>query len=548
MKKNLLYTLLVLLFTLQATAQNKVSYTYDANNRLTQVVYPNGTTVKYTYDALGNRLSKKVATVQKQYTVSLSALPVEGGTVTGGGTFYEGQTIQIKAMENEGYKFVKWSDNNTNSDRYFVVSGNTTLVAQFAKQTEPTGLIGDVNGDGVINYDDAVYIRNAYLGMGLDTSNCDLDDDGQFNVVDVTIMNAILNGTYGNDGGNSGGDAEQGNSEGLSLMAKLAINNTNNEEVSKLVVGQTYKISFKIELAGSQPWKGRMFMKELSGTEILKEWNREYDPGDKANLTVTFVPQSTGKKTYAAYYQTEGSDKVYLVYSGEFANPVEMEVVESGPDKGSYLNRNYVDLGLPSGTLWATYNVGASKPEGLGNHYAWGETSGCNTKDEYQPRNYKYYDYLSDLYTKYFVQSSSEGVNGIVDGLKVLLPEDDAATVNWGGNWRMPTYKERDELINTQYTKWTLTTVNGVIGYLVESIVTGYEGNSIFLPIAGYCHGSKKEDAVGEKGYYITKNLYTSNPSNAYFLLLTTDHFSTGGTARYFGTSVRAVVSRCDLR
>ncbi len=75
---------------------------YDDNNQLTQVVYSNGTTVKYTYDALGNRLSKKVTTVQKQYTVSLTSIPAEGGRVTGGGTYYQGTTVTIKATPNEG--------------------------------------------------------------------------------------------------------------------------------------------------------------------------------------------------------------------------------------------------------------------------------------------------------------------------------------------------------------------------------------------------------------------------------------------------------------
>ena len=88
MIKKLICALLAFFFAVQATAQNNASYTYDANNQLIQVVYSNGTTVKYTYDALGNRLSKKVTTIQKQHTVSLTSVPAEGGGVVGGGTYY----------------------------------------------------------------------------------------------------------------------------------------------------------------------------------------------------------------------------------------------------------------------------------------------------------------------------------------------------------------------------------------------------------------------------------------------------------------------------
>ena len=138
----------------------------------------------------------------------------------------------------------------------------------------------------------------------------------------------------------------------------------------------------------------------------------------------------------------------------------------------------YVDLGLPSGTLWATCNVGASAPEDCGDYFAWGETV---TKEVYDWSSYKYGDMVNDLFamTKYCTNSSC-GLNGFVDTLTVLEPTDDAATANWGADWRMPTKEEWKELFLKTTCVWT--TQNGVDGRLL----TGLNGNSIFLPATGF--------------------------------------------------------------
>jgi hypothetical protein len=116
----------------------------------------------------------------------------------------------------------------------------------------------------------------------------------------------------------------------------------------------------------------------------------------------------------------------------------------------------------------------------------------------------------------------------------VLDPEDDAATANWGGAWRMPTKAEQDELRNN--CTWTWTTQNGVNGYKV----TGPNGNSIFLPAAGYLVGGAL-NLAGSGGYYWSSSLYTDGPSGAYYV-----YFSSGGVDwyygnRYYGFSVRPV-------
>ena len=104
----------------------------------------------------------------------------------------------------------------------------------------------------------------------------------------------------------------------------------------------------------------------------------------------------------------------------------------------------YVDLGLPSGLLWATCNVGATSPEDYGDYFAWGETQ---PKDTYEWSTYQYCNGSYNTLTKY-CSNSSYGYNGFTDNLTTLLPEDDAATANWGGNWRMPTKEEFQELYN----------------------------------------------------------------------------------------------------
>ena len=142
-------------------------------------------------------------------------------------------------------------------------------------------------------------------------------------------------------------------------------------------------------------------------------------------------------------------------------------------DKPKY---EYVDLGLS--VKWATCNVGADKPEDYGDYYAWGETE---PKDFYFWSTYKYCDASYKTLTKY--TDSACGKDGFSDDKSVLDPEDDVAHVKWGGNWRIPTKDELEEL-RTKCT-WTSTTLNGVKGYSVTSNVDGYTDRSIFLPATG---------------------------------------------------------------
>ena len=187
-----------------------------------------------------------------------------------------------------------------------------------------------------------------------------------------------------------------------------------------------------------------------------------------------------------------------------------------------------VDLGLPSGTLWADRNVGADAPEAYGDYFAWGEVT---PKLEYNWSTYKWCNGSSSSMTKYCTDSSY----GTVDNKTVLDLEDDAAYVNMGSAWRMPTTTEQKELSNK--CTWTWTTQNGVNGYQV----TGPNGNSIFLPVAG-CRFDSSLYYAGSYGYCWSSSLYESDPNIAYVLYFYSGYYGWYRTSRYSGQSVRAVV------
>ncbi|MBO5405861.1 MAG: InlB B-repeat-containing protein [Paludibacteraceae bacterium] len=186
----------------------------------------------------------------------------------------------------------------------------------------------------------------------------------------------------------------------------------------------------------------------------------------------------------------------------------------------------YVDLGLS--VKWATCNVGASKPEEYGDYFAWGEN---HPKSTYNWSTYKWCDGSETTLTKYNSNSS----NGIVDNKRTLELDDDAARVNWGGSWRIPTTQELEEL-RTECT-WILTTQNGVKGYNVTS---KNNGNSIFLPAAGY-HGHGGIDYAGTYFHCWSNSLSTVTSANTLSTVAPPIVVNSGLKSRYYGLSVRPV-------
>ena len=189
---------------------------------------------------------------------------------------------------------------------------------------------------------------------------------------------------------------------------------------------------------------------------------------------------------------------------------------------GTANGHEWVDLGLPSGTKWATCNVGATKPEEYGNYYAWGETT---TKATYSWNTYTLTTDGGSTFTKY----------NTTDGKTVLELADDAARANWGGAWRMPTDAEWTEL--RENCTWTWTTKNGVNGYEVKSKTNG---NSIFLPAAGYRNGDVLSNA-GNYGDYWSGSLGTGYPDYAWSVYFYSDYVYRYDNDRFCGLSVRAV-------
>ncbi len=172
----------------------------------------------------------------------------------------------------------------------------------------------------------------------------------------------------------------------------------------------------------------------------------------------------------------------------------------------------YVDLGLTSGTLWATCNVGANKPLDAGLFFAWGDTEGhgSDPSDGYlfNWENYKWAEVVGEetVFTKYCTDSS-RGKDGVTDGKYELDPEDDAAYVNWGIQWRTPSVQQWQELKDE--CTWTLTTIGDVNGYEV----VGTNGNSIFLPETRW----RIDDMLLDGGAYWSRSFNPTDMAGAYY-------------------------------
>ena len=194
----------------------------------------------------------------------------------------------------------------------------------------------------------------------------------------------------------------------------------------------------------------------------------------------------------------------------------------------------YVDLGLPSGTLWATCNIGANSPEEYGDYFAWGETV---PKAAYEWSTYKWCEGNYDLMTKYCNNYDF----GTVDNKTVLELEDDAAHVNWGASWRVPTNEQLEELrLNCT---WLWTTKNGVNGCKV----IGPNGATLFLPAAGRHTGSSLEYADHDAFYWsrsltlLYEDGYGPIPTSAFILGFDQWTLECNIISRPVGITVRAV-------
>ena len=185
-----------------------------------------------------------------------------------------------------------------------------------------------------------------------------------------------------------------------------------------------------------------------------------------------------------------------------------------------------VDMGLS--VKWANMNVGAKKSSGFGTYFAWGETK---PKEYYSWNTYAWSRGNTQFLTKY----------STTDRRTQLALSDDAARANWGGEWRMPTVSEYEELINPANCSWEWTNKDGVNGYKVTSKKTG---KSIFFPITG-CRFFGEVQFRAINGIYWTSSLYSTNPNKAWCLEFNFEdvsvYYGDLSSNRFSGRCIRAV-------
>lgn len=291
------------------------------------------------------------------------------------------------------------------------------------------------------------------------------------------------------------------------------------------------------------PATGTLTVAEADGTITLK--NVTLSAGS-TELYVVLPPCTCSSGIKAMLTMTNGS-KTGMVGIGTLGyGSIALEgnkYYTAGPNEFSLLP--VVDLGLPSGILWATMNVGATAPQEYGQFFAWGETKGYSSADTSDRHSFNWASYglCNGTYTK-LTKYNNNSSYGTVDNLRTLEPEDDAATANpnWGSAWRMPTEAECQELVANTVSEWgALNGVNGRYFYKKDGSGNKVSGTYIFLPAAGIRSGTDLR-LQGAYGYYWSSSLYESSASYARYL-----YFGSGGSDMYysgrcFGQSVRAVL------
>ncbi len=434
-----------------------------------------------------------IAVGQCSGMVTVTASPAEYGTVSGGGSFEGGETCTITATPNEGYYFLGWTENGQ------VVSTETTYTFPVYRDYNLTAVFYVVLGDELVV-------------------------NGDFEQGDVGFTSEYLYGGGGPGFYNFSNEYPSHSDAGYYMYCDAA------EEPGTIVWAEEITVAPNTYYVFST-WVGKLcddssplIQFSINGTQIggvltisspftWKQFIALWYSGNSTTATITILDQNT---------EIMGND-----FGLDDISFREMDPSVGGGDHA------YVDLGLPSGLLWATCNVGAETPEEYGDYFAWGETQ---PKDTYNWSTYQYCNGSYNTLTKY-CNDSSYGYNGFTDNLTTLLPEDDAATANWGSDWRMPTKEEWQELLDNTTVTWTQQ--NGVNGMLF----TASNGNSLFLPAAG-CRYNSSLSYAGSYGYYWSSSLYTDYPIYAWYLYFLSDYYGMYlYYSRGYGHSVRPVRS-----
>lgn len=321
----------------------------------------------------------------------------------------------------------------------------------------------------------------------------DMNDDGQLTVGDVTALTETILG---------------------------------NKDVRRLSVsGDPYAVDNASIVGKWMDVSGTITFNADGTTDYKPGYTYEYQP---AQCLVVFYNAS--KEAVESLEVIKLDDSSLVLADASFTNFYTYGEHGSFADDGSSLfedtnGHRYVDLGLPSGTLWATMNVGASAPEEYGDYYAWGEVE---PKTTYTAGNY--FDSVNGSSSNFKKYHNAGGATE-------LELVDDAAYRNWGEGWRIPNSDQIEELFNSKYTTTEWATQNGKNGRLITS---KSNGATIFLPAAGARFGDNLMSA-SYVGWYWSSSLGTLNSYNAEYLYFNENSIRGEYMERRVGRSVRPV-------
>ena len=483
-------------------------------------------------------------TEPKTYTMTVQV--TKGDAVTTRALSLDGKTLNVKWNEGEMVYVLQQNKYNT-ADWYYV--GKLTAAASSNATTTLSGTLTlEIGESGSYLDTDAPALRFVLHGNALGSSNASDYSTGQ---------NGLLTGTGSIEEKYdfASCDVAKGSytidTEAKTVSVTGGITLVSEQAIVKFSLYQAdgttpiNATSLAITSTGDMK-KGRAYGSDAT-TIITQSVSLTGLEGSTNNLYVALCNYNATAYTLTAT-DAAGNTYTYGPKTTTFTNGKYYEV------KVKMKTHEYVDLGLPSGTKWANMNVGASSETDRGLYFAWGETTGHAYSSGYQFSlgNYAWYN-STDNYTKYKHDGSSWDY-------EVLESDDDAATRNWGGMWRMPTKAEWEELLNENNCTWTWTTDykgdgSNVAGVIVTSKKDGYTDKSIFLPATGIYNGNKN---TGPNIYanYWSKSLYTNNRGTdleplyyyhcAWKLEILYDNGSLSwrrvqNENRYYGIGVRAV-------
>ncbi len=531
---------------------------------------------------------------------TLTVTAESGGTATGGGDYNEGKTATLTVTPNAGYIFTGWSDGNQDNPRTVTVTQDSTFTATFrhigAEYVDlglPSGTlwatfnVGAFNEQGrgdhfawgetdsKNNYSWSTYTYGTEYALtkycsdsnyGTTDTKVVLDsiDDaasviwgGKWRTPTIEEWKELIDScTWEWQGKYEGADSAFAHFE----YGYLVTSKTNGKQIFIPASGyydgteytrpNAYGNYWSASLNESNPSQAHRpdFANDFVSTGYSSRREglsvRPVQTADKYTIILTAGEGGTvsGGGDYfagrtAVLTATANNGYAFVRWSdGVTENPRSIRVTadmtleaEFEATSTEVFTPEYVDLGLS--VLWATCNVGATAPEQAGDYFAWGETE---PKENYSWSNegdYKWGVYNSSASPNYGMTKYNK-----TDGKTVLDPEDDAAHVNWGGDWRMPTIAEQEELLNE--CTWTWTTLNGVNGYRVTSKKD--TSKSIFLPAAGF-RGDSSLYSAGSGGLCWSSSLYEYYPINAYYLYFNSDDYNCYNDYRCYGLSVRPV-------